>query len=67
MKVWIRNASATFSASAAASMSFATARERAQTRLFLMCFAMVCTDSKSPGEETGKPASITSTPSLSSA
>jgi hypothetical protein len=28
---------------------------------------MVCTDSKSPGEETGKPTSITSTPMRSSA
>ena len=67
INVWIRNWSATDKACAAASMSFSSARDNAQTRLFLMVRAMVCTDSKSPGDETGKPTSITSTPRRSSA
>ncbi len=39
-----------FNDSAATSISFSTQRARAHTRLFLMVRAMVCTDSKSPGE-----------------
>ena len=54
-------------ASAATSISLSTARDKAQTRLFLIWRAIVCTDSKSPEEETGKPTSITSTPKRSNA
>ena len=48
-------------------MSALTARDKPAQILFLTVLAMVWTDSKSPGEETGKPTSITSTPSRSSA
>ena len=47
-------------------MSFSTALERAQTVVSLMIFVISKTELKSPGLETGKPASITSTPRFSS-
>ena len=67
MKVWMRNRSAALSASAQASMSPATARERPQGTARLRMEAMLRTLSKSPREDTGKPVSITSTPSCSRA
>src|SRR5450759_1102958 len=63
MPVWMRGRLAPDSASAATSMSLATARDRAHTTAASpISVPMRRTESKSPGLETGKPASITSTP-----
>ena len=53
-------------ASHARSMSSEFARARAATWLFLMVSAISLTDSKSPSEAMGKPASMMSTPRASS-
>ena len=55
-----------FRASAATSISFSTARVNPQTVAFLTILEISSTDLKSPGLETGNPASITSTPKISS-
>ena len=60
-KMWIRGDSAFSSARAAASMSFSSARARPATVDPWISFAICLTDSKSPGDATGKPASMTST------
>ena len=63
MPVWMRGRLAHLSASAARSMSFSTARVRPQTTQSSPARRPIsCTERKSPGEEMGKPASITSTP-----
>jgi len=63
MPVWMRGRAAVISASAADSMSAGTARESAHTTTASPTSApMRRTDSKSPGLETGNPASMTSTP-----
>ena len=67
MKVWMRKFSAGLSASAQAMMSLSTARASPHTQLFFTVLAMVFTALKSPGEEMGKPTSMTSTPSSSRA
>ena len=54
-------------ASAATSMSFSTARVRAHITGQVTALDTSTTELKSPGLETGKPASITSTPSSSRA
>ncbi len=54
MKVWMRNRSAALSASAQASMSPATARERPQGTARLRTEAMLRTLSKSPRGGYGK-------------
>ena len=54
------------SASAARRMSFSFARASAHTVLSVIAFAMSCTASKSPFDDAGKPASMTSTRSRSS-
>ena len=56
---------ACFRASAATSISFFTALVSPQTEAFLTIFEISSTDLKSPGLETGNPASITSTPKIS--
>ncbi len=61
MKVWMRGRSAGLTALAQTRMSFSTARAKPQMTGPLISRAMVSTDSKSPGDEMGKPASITST------
>ncbi len=61
MKVWMRGRSAGLTALAQVRMSFSTARARPQMTGPLISRAMVSTDSKSPSDEMGKPASITST------
>lgn len=64
---WMRSRSpAAFNASWAAAMSFSTQRASPQTRLFSVRSATARTARKSPSEITGKPASIISTPSVSS-
>ena len=55
-----------FKAFTATSISFFTARVKPQTLAFLTTFEISNTDLKSPGLDTGKPASIISTPKLSS-
>ena len=50
----------------ATSISFLTALVKPQTVAFLTILEISTTELKSPGLETGKPASITSTPSSSS-
>ena len=67
MPVWMRLCLAYLSASTATSMSFCTARLSAQTVGQVTALEISTTELKSPGLETGKPASITSTPSSSSA
>ena len=67
MPVWMRLCLANLSASTATSMSFCTARLRAQMVGQVTALEISTTELKSPGLETGKPASITSTPSSSSA
>ena len=64
--VWILPLFAKCSASAATSISFSTARVRAQTVLSFMFFEISTTELKSPGLETGNPHSIISTFSCSS-
>ena len=62
MPVWMRGRFANFSASAAESMSLSTARVSAHTTAASpVSSEMRRTDSKSPGLEMGKPASMTST------
>ena len=65
--VWIRPRFANFSASAATSMSFSTARVRAQMVGQVTALEISTTELKSPGLEMGNPASMTSTPRASSA
>ncbi len=60
-KTWIRGDSAFSRARAVASMSFSRARESPAIFGPRISSAICLTDSKSPGEATGKPASITST------
>ena len=66
MNVWMRGRAAPPIAAAEASMSFSSARESEQTEEALTVSAMAFTDLKSPGDAAAKPASITSTPSVSS-
>ena len=66
MNVWMRIDFAGLSASAARRMSFSFARASAHTVLSVIAFAMSCTASKSPFDDAGKPASMTSTRSRSS-
>ena len=66
-KTWIRGCSAALSASQARSMSASLQRARPQTAEPFTIFAISRTLSKSPGDAIGKPASITSTPSCTSA
>jgi hypothetical protein len=61
MKVWRRQVPAPFSASMPRWMSLSLARHRPQTVESLTALAMARTASKSPLDEAGKPASITST------
>ena len=63
--MWILGNFAFFKDSPAILISFLTALERAQTEVFLIIFEISTTELKSPGLETGKPASITSTPRFS--
>ena len=65
--VWMRFFFAWRRASAATSISFCTARVRAQTVGQVTALDISTTELKSPGLDTGNPASITSTPRLSSA
>src|SRR5690606_29107348 len=65
--VWIRGCLACFNASAALSISPLTARVSAHTVGFVTNLDISTTLWKSPGLEIGKPASIISTPSSSSA
>src|SRR3989339_932858 len=60
-KTWILGFSAFSSALAALSISFSTARARPATETPRISRAILLTDSKSPGDDTGNPASITST------
>ncbi len=66
MKVWMRGASACRTASQQTRTSFSTARARPQTRAPSTSLAIAWTASKSSGEATGNPASMTSTRSLAS-
>ena len=66
MKMWIRERRAPASASALASMSSLRVRQSEATVGWVTAAATALTPSKSPGEETANPASITSTPSRSS-
>jgi hypothetical protein len=61
MKVWMRPRLAPRTASPARSISAGLARARPQTMDSVMMAETFCTDSKSPLEAIGKPASITST------
>ena len=54
-----------FKADAATFISFSTALVKPQTVAFFTIFEISVTDIKSPGLETGKPASITFTPNKS--
>ena len=65
-KVWMRGRGASFRASPARSMSFGITRDRAQIAGPSTSSPMRCTASKSSLEETGKPASMTSTRSRAS-
>ena len=65
--VWIRLCFANFSASTATSISFWTARVKAQIVGQVTALEISITELKSPGLEIGNPASITSTPSASNA
>ena len=62
MKVWMRGRSASRTASAAAATSRSLARARAATVTPETSSATARVPSMSPGEEIGKPASMTSTP-----
>ncbi len=62
MKVWMRGRSESRTASHAASMSCLDVRARPQMTGPCTSRAIATTDSKSPGEVIGKPASMTSTP-----
>ena len=66
MNVWMRIDFAGRSASPARRMSFSFARASAHTVLSRIALAMSCTASKSPFDDAGNPASITSTRSRSS-
>ena len=66
MKVWMRGRAAGRTASPARSMSARAERDRPQTMESRTRLAISLTASKSPFEEIGKPASITSTPISSS-
>ena len=66
MNVWMRGRSASLTAFQAASMSCLLVRARPQMTGPSTSRAIACTDSKSPGEVIGKPASMTSTPSRAS-
>src|SRR5512132_1757727 len=66
MNVWMRIDLAGRSASPARRTSFSLARARPHTVLSRIAFAMSRTASKSPFDDAGKPASITSTRSRSS-
>ena len=59
--VWIRGRSENFTALAQAIISFSTILARPQITGPVISLAIIETASKSPGEDTGKPASITST------
>ena len=61
MNTWMRGSAASLTASHAQSMSFVFARASEATEQLLTVRAIVCTDSKSPGDEMAKPASMTST------
>ena len=63
--VWILGFFAYLSASAATLISFSTDRVNPQTEAFVTIFEISSTDLKSPGLDTGNPASITSTPKTS--
>ncbi len=67
MPVWILFRLAYLSDSAATSISFSTARVSAQMVGHVTALEISTTDLKSPGLDTGKPASITSTPNSSNA
>ena len=62
MNVWMRGRSESRTAFQAASMSCLAVRASPQITGPSTSRAIACTDSKSPGEVIGKPASITSTP-----
>src|SRR5438874_8593237 len=62
MKVWMRGRCASLTAFQAASMSCLDVRARPQITGPSTSREIACTDSKSPGEVIGNPASITSTP-----
>ena len=64
--VWIRLCLANLNASAATSISFSTARVKAQIVGQVTALDISITELKSPGLEIGNPASITSTPKASS-
>ena len=66
MKTWILERRAPARASAAASTSSGSVRASAATVASVTVRATASTPSKSPGDEIGKPASITSTPRRSS-
>ena len=66
MKVWMRLRLAGLIASAQRSMSLGAARERPQITEFLARLAISLTAAKSPSEAIGKPASMMSTPMVSS-
>ena len=66
MKVWILKRSQELNASFTASISRSTARERPHGIAFLRFWPISLTEEKSPGDDTGKPASMTSTPNCSS-
>ena len=66
MKVWMRFFGAGAIASPALRISFSTARANEQTVDSVIVLAISCTASQSPGLAAAKPASMTSTPSLSS-
>ena len=61
MNRWMRGSAAILTASQAVSISLTFALASEATEQFRTAFAMVLTDSKSPGDEMAKPASITST------
>ena len=67
IKVCIRERLAPLRASPARSMSLSKALAKPQIMLSFIVLATAWTDSKSPGLAAGKPASMTSTFSLSSA
>ncbi len=65
-KTWITGRAAEPSALPAALMSASLARARAATRTERISSDTIFTESTSPGEAIGKPASMMSTPSFSS-
>ena len=65
-KVWMRLRAAGLIASAQRSMSLGAARDRPQITAFLVRLAISWTAAKSPSEAIGKPASMMSTPMVSS-